>query len=244
MVLDIKMGTFSKQNCNKETGWILSEEGNKMFKKVTEVHQGRFYQCKDIHEKYNTWEKNMRNAANICFKKRKTTGVTAKIENKGIKHSLRTKLSIIAKKGKIQRNIVSRYIKFINIENDIHLKKIKSAKLSVKLCNLTEKNMLSSDAFWKLKKGTGKTINHLSSILVDGVEVYEEQKIREAFSQEFKQSLRNRAPSEGWSAYVNTTNRLADVVLDKCKAVKVPNFSVKEVHNVINSLKKGKSAGI
>ena len=66
--------------------------------------------------------------------------------------NIRKILSNMAKKGKIQRNIVSEYLtNLVNIEAKL-ISSINARKVSERTKELTENDSLSHNSFWKLKK--------------------------------------------------------------------------------------------
>ncbi len=160
--------------------------------------------------------------------------------------SVRDILCKVAKGGKIQRQIVHTYLqRVIEIETRQNAR-MKTARLKQTMSSLTHAEKFSPNGYWKLKQAADRNIKHepiYSIIKEEGVEVQGDKAIIEAYRDEFIHRLRTRDPHEGWTEYVNETNRIIRNWL-KGDAKSSPQFTIEELIKVIKKLKRGKSPGI
>ena len=76
----------------------------------------------------------------------------------------------------------------------------------------------------------------------DGVEVYSKDAIKQEILAEFKNRLRNRKPAEGWEDYVETTNKLVEILIHS-DGEDGPDFTIDELLLAIKKLKRNKAPG-
>jgi hypothetical protein len=115
--------------------------------------------------------------------------------------------------------------------------KIRSSKLSDTISKLTTDDVLSPNAFWKLKK----SISNLKLQAVykrSGEVTTKEDEIKEEVRKEFEHRLRNRDPEPGWEGYVTATNEIVEMMLDNEDTNNDP-FTYEEMEKVIKKMKTG-----
>lgn len=149
----------------------------------------------------------------------------------------------MAKKGKIQRKVVSEYLIYLV---DLEAKQIASKnvqRVSERTKELTENDSFSHNSFWKLKKTLNmKTRCPLQRVKVNGNTTCKPHEIKEAVTKEFKHRLRNREAHLGWEDYVKTTNELMSLLMEQ-NTDPGPPFTMKELQDAIKKTKNGKSPG-
>ena len=112
------------------------------------------------------------------------------------------------------------------------------------LQNLTIDNKFSPNDFWKLcKKSRWSSTDATSIINTDGVELYGEEMIRNAYSDEFKYRLRKREIIPELKNYELRTEQVCQLRIEEAKKQKEDPYSRNELQIVKKNLKAGKSCG-
>ena len=80
---------------------------------------------------------------------------------------------------------------------------------------LTTDDVLSPNAFWKMKKSISKnnTLQLKAVYKREGGIATNEKEIKDEVKKEFEHRLRNRNAAPGWEGYVETTNELVETLL-------------------------------
>ncbi len=232
----------SKQNVEKSKVWILTADGLTKFQEET----GEDFDLGDLSlcaNPYTEWAKGIDDTMHKCFTKRTVKTGEPKTEirdNRAIK--MRAILRKISKRGKIQREIVREYVaKLIQIETDKRSKQ-RVQRVRETVSQLTEDDILSSNAFWKLRKSILKNsrlqLNAVNKrgggITTDGDEIKEE------VSQEFVFRLRNREAAPEWKGYVDATNKVVEELLSNIDD-NSPSFTMEELDHGLKKMKTGTS---
>ena len=160
---------------------------------------------------------------------------------------VRSILSAISKRGKIQREVVKQYQhKLVEAESSL-MAEVRAERLKKTTANLTAKERFSPTGYWKMKKaadrGTRKEQTFTSIITDSGVEVDGEKAIIEAYKDEFERRLENREPDKGWEEYTEDTNNVVRNWL-RSKSQSTPPFSDEEMESALASLKEDCSPGV
>ena len=196
---------------------------------------------------YEQWMKSLLILLHNCFGKR-----TIRI---GEKHSqpvgkarknVRKILQTEAKKGKIQRALVKKYVEFLRSLEEEKLEKRRATKLKETAALLTEEDRFSSEGYWKLKKSVSKKppLKITSVLCSDKLEVTGENLIKEEFRKEFEYRLRNRQPHTEWEQYTKNINEALEIILELSRTLEdTPEFSIEELKKALKKLKEGKSPG-
>ena len=225
--------------------WKFTEEGYTQYKEKSESPMVVNWHPNST-ESYELWTGRFEHLLSQCFTK-KTVKMGATNSNQKKKNkSVRNILAIIAKKGKLQRLIVKKYLERV-IELETRQDAVyRSNRMKQTMSILTEDEKFSPNGFWKIKKAADKKVTPEMAYTIikeNGVELSGEKAINEAYMDEFKHRLRTREPHDGWGEHVDEINSVIRQWL-KGESVSSPPFNDEELDKVILKLKKGRSAGI
>ena len=244
MSVTIDVGCITVDEKQKET-WKINEPGLMKYRELTSTRSLFFSDKKNTTDMYGLWERMLVNILDKCFKK-KVIGKQPVIQRSVCMGSafIRSVLSKIAAKGKIQRDVASFFRKKL-LESELRvLEDIRVHKLKNTLSQFSEDQKTPPNAYWKvLKSVRGKEKTKITSVMKsDGVEVFSKEAIKQEILDEFKSRLRNRQPAEGWENYVEVTNELVEI-LSQADGDDVTEFTIEELLTAIKKLKKKKAPG-
>ena len=133
-------------------------------------------------------------------------------------------LTAVAKKGKVQRKIVKKYLERV-VELETRQDAVyRTNRLKRTMSTLTENEKFSPNGFWKMKRAADRNVSPelvYSVMKENGVEVSGEKAINDAYKEEFKHRLRTREPHAGWEEHVDEINTVIHMS-------KFENFVTKE----------------
>ena len=241
-IIDIKKGsTTQKSQMQKQKYWVLSDEGMKKYQELTESDVG-LGNMRNYSEPYEAWKKTLNNIMHQCFKKKTVKQGRKEHEGGGIQAKIREVLREIAKRGKVQREIVRGYKERLIGKEASIMERRRARKLERTVESLTSEDKLSHNAFWKMRKSINKNPSlQLNAVYKSNGEVTNKQEeIKNEVLKEFEFRLRNREPDEGWEGYVQATNSAVEELLRFTKDDSPP-FSRKELDHAISKMKKGTS---
>ena len=243
---DIQASTPNREatGTNYKT-WKFTEEGYTTYK-IESIEPLEAKWSPDSTQAYAFWMQDFEKVLSRCFEKKtikigpKNNSITQR--NKSVRNILSTN----AKKGKIQRELVRKYTERV-IELEVRQEIAdKTTRIKQTMASLTEQEKFSPNGYWKLKKAADNKlkVEPVYTIMKEnGVEVSGAEAIKGAYREEFQHRLRTRSPPEGWNEYVDELNHVIRSWLAE-KSATSPPFTNEELDNVINRLKKGKSAGM
>ena len=194
---------------------------------------------------YNNWHNEFSKLLGTCFAWRKKKA-NKSAPRKNFKCA-RDVIARISKKGRIQRKVAKQYQERLVIsESKLH-EKIRTEKLKSTMSQLTSKEKFSPVGYWKMKQSVRKSERKtevMSSVLkANGVEVDGPDAVKDAYKEEFEKRLANRTPVVGWEDFVTETNNAIRTWL-KGSSRSSPPFTLKELKQVVSSLKNNKSPGV
>jgi hypothetical protein len=196
---------------------------------------------------YDAWKSEFEKLLSKCFRKVTRKEKTEVIESK-IAKKVRCILSEIRKRGKIQREVVAKYLVKLVLVESSKIAKATSERVKSTMSQLTSDEKFSPTGYWKMKKavkkGTRKTNNISSVINKNGAEVDGEIAVREAYKDEFEKRLSNREAAKEWKEYVVETNRAVRNWLAVHDVSSIPDFKLEELKKVIAQLKNEKAPGV
>jgi hypothetical protein len=244
MSITIDVGCVTVDEKQKET-WKITDSGLKKYRELTTTRTLFFSENKSTTDMYGVWERMLENTLDKCFKK-KVTGKQSVIQRCECMKSafIRSVLSKIAAKGKIQREVASFFRKKL-LESELRvLEDNRVHKLRNTLSQFSEDQKTPPNAYWKvLKSVRGKEKTKITSVMKnDGVEVFSKEAIKQEILDEFKGRLRNRQPAEGWENYVKLTNELVEILIH-ADGEDGLDFTIEELLIAIKKLKKKKAPG-
>ena len=242
--LQVESGGIRKQSVSYKK-WRYTEDGYTEYKQQSEAPMEVDWHPNSTVA-YDLWSNKFKSILSLCFtKKTVKIGRFDQMENKKNK-KVRSILTMISKKGKVQRQLVKKYLERI-IELETRQEAIlKTNRLKHTMSVLTEDEKFSPNGFWKLKKAADRNVacETIHTVMKEnGAEVSGDVAIKEAYKEEFKHRLRTREPHDGWSDYVEEVNTVIREWLQG-EAPSSPPFNDEELDKVILRLKKGKSAGV
>ena len=239
-----KGGKLAKPKVTKTKAWHITPEGLTKYQELTKHPIGSIDDSSQV-EPYEQWFFLMERVMKQCFKK-----ITKKVKSSTIfkpkykSDKIRVVLKKVAAYGRIQRKVVSEYIKYL-LEKDARIICRKRALSVMKTVNsLSENDKLSTTAFWKLKKSTKRnsqlTLQKVQ--LNNGTITSDPERIKTEVEKEFQNRLSNRKPHPEWEEYVDTTNEIVKLLMEK-RAEESDPFSMNELCSVIKLLKSGTAPG-
>ena len=242
--VNINRGVVSAEPSDQPTGWRLTAEGMAKYKELTSERDAVVINKHGgSTQLYQNWMDQAEAIVTQCFPKRKPAKKRTPLIHKGAAF-IRKTLSEISSKGKIQRQLTKDYMQRL-IQKEVEtVDRSRVERLKQTIDTLTEEEKFSPNGFWKLKKKIAKKnpSPKLNSILKDGVEITGKKLIKEEIRKEFEHRLRNRNPAEGWHEFVQTTDEIVKLLMEKVTD-NGHDFTLAELKEVIDELKKGKTPG-
>ena len=227
----------------KRKAWNFTKDGYTKY--ATESTQPmEVVWSSNITETYGNWVSKFEGLLHTCFTKKtiKQGQSSTPVRHKGV----RDILIRVAKRGKIQRRVVTVYLQRM-IEIEVRQQaKSKAERLKHTMSNLTEDDKFSPNAYWKLKQAADKKLVEETVYSVkkeNGVEITGEKGIMDAYREEFQYRLRTREPPEEWKQYVEETNKTIREWLSS-DAESSPPFTREELDKAIGKLRNGKKSGM
>ena len=221
--------------------WRITHHGLEKFHEITCTELDTTLPNNNVQECYDIVEKRINAVMDKCFRKIKEKKVVGVQESNLDQYH---QIMKFARKGKAQRNVAATYIKElvkINCEKTAAATKQNIVNIVKKL---TIDNNFSPDNFWKVcKKSRGQSSNIASVETAEGVELYGEDLILNAYRDEFKHRLRKREIIPELVHYETQTEQICEVYLNEARKVKEPNYSNEELQAVRKELKAGKACG-
>ena len=244
MTVSYPKGVWRKRT-TKRTVWDFTAEGYEKFKNASEENV-----CVRKSESSNTYYERWLGALvaimGDCFSK-KTVGGSRKggPELNARRRKIRRILQLEAKRGKIQRAVVKKYLKVLKIKEVENIEKKKAEKLKKTVSLLTETEKFSPQGYWKLKKSITTRANNQSVCVIcdDNTEVSGEHLVKEEYRKEFEFCLRNRLPHKEWETYTENVNKMMEIWLNNTDHTETVPFTLEELKRAISMLKKGKAPG-
>ena len=239
--LEIDIG-WVKKSTEKISGWCFNEEGYEVYNIESDASLDFDLSAVCTSNTYSSWVVGFEKLLAKCF--RRQTSKRGDTRHKRVSRcsKIRDIISLISKKGKIQRNIAKLYQqKLVEVEN-IKISQARAERLKKTTASLTAKERFSPSGYWKIKKaankGTRKEQMPSSIIKENGVEVEGAKAITEAYFEEFEKRLANRKPAKGWESYTDETNAVIRNWL-KGESTPQPPFTEEEMNLVLSTLKEG-----
>ena len=245
--LEINVGHVKKVS-QKSYGWKFCDEGFDRYFEESELSLLNFdTEGLSSTKIYESWTVAFEKLLARCFSRRTFNRGGGKMNVYRSKHRhIRTILSDVSKRGKIQREVTKLYQrKLVEVES-ILMAEARAERLKKTTAQLTHREKFSPVGYWKMKKAADKGIRKeqtLSSIITGGVEVDSDSAILEAYKEEFERRLANRKPDKGWEEYTDDTNSSVRTWL-KGQSQSSPPFTDEEMKAVLDSLKEDCSPGV
>ena len=236
--VDILQGVDkSKQKIERRKIWVIDKDGLNKFHETTQNDIGLGDMTR-YDDPYDTWMKSVEHLMHQCFTRRTVVTGKSKPEKQAIKaKKIREILKETAKRGKVQREIVKLYQEKLQQLEAEKNDKYRAKKLNETVSTLTTDDVLSPNAFWKMKKSISKnnTLQLKAVYKREGGTATNENEIKDEVRKEFEHRLRNRDPAPGWEGYVETTNELVETLL-KSQAENKEPFSQDELKDAIKKI--------
>ena len=179
-----------KKKIKRPERWKLTKEGLENFKEITTRLFDAQLPAGNTQEVYDQVEMRINRAMSECFRKVKVK------KHQEIASAYLEKykaITLFARKGKIQRRIAKIYIQELIRINTAAVAAASQAKVKDTLQRLTIDNKFSPNNFWELCKKTRVNSSNVSSIeTADGIELYGDEIISDAYLKEFVYRLRKR----------------------------------------------------
>ena len=176
--------------------WKLTTDGMKKYQEITEHTNIDIENLSNCENPYDEWLKHVEEILHLCFKR-----ITVKVNRPFVDKScskakrIRTILFQIAQRGKIQRLVVKTYTNRLIAIESIRIQRKKAKKIEETITSLTENDLLSNNAFWKLKKALAiNECSHPQVIKSNGKIIKDPEEIKQEVKKEFEHRLRNREP--------------------------------------------------
>jgi hypothetical protein len=241
ITINIKPGhNLRKRKGENSKTWVLTEEGLTRFNEITQPDMGLGDMMSTHTTPYGEWMKKINHLMHKCFIKRTVRHGNRPVSMSGKSKRIRTILKEVSKRGKVQREVVKRYItKLIQMQAERDLKR-KVEKVKETVSKITEDDVLSTNAFWKLRKSVSKKVDsHLHIVNKrEGGTTTDQQEIKDEVKKEFVFRLRNREAHEEWMGYVDTTNAVVEELL-KNQSQNITPFTIEELERGIKKMKTG-----
>ena len=238
----IEIGQKKRRKVEKKVVWKITKEGLDKFEELTNSDLGIII-SDNLRDPFTTWLNAVENAMHQCFK-RITIKEGAAVRSYSKSSKIRKILSDMSKKGKIQRTLVKEYItRFIEKEQE-RLCQIRARNVEKAVEGLTVDGRFSPNQFWKIKKKSGtKSQSQPQAVKTNGGQIIRDPVgLKREVAKEFQHRLRNRLPDPNWEEYVTTTNEVVKTLMEK-EVEKGQPFTMKEIQDVIRSMKTGTSPG-
>ena len=220
--------------------WVIDAPGLKKFQKIgtDNVDLGKMA---NYNNPYDVWSNEVDKVMHQCFaRKTVTIGRSKPSKSRPKAKMIRAILKGVAEKGKIQREIVKLYHeKLIHLEANRNAR-LRAEKLNETVANLTSDDILSPNAFWKLRKSISKNsgLNLQAVLKREGGTTNDPYEIKEEVRKEFEYRLRDREAEDGWEGYVHATNAVVELILNE-HSDSGPDFTEEELAAAIHKMKTG-----
>ena len=215
--------------------WRITDEGlEEVFIRTNEGFKGSI-------ESYNDFEEYLRKCMGECFrpvsnKKGRQKKVPFHYQN------LVAVLMKYYKQGKVQRNVVKKYMKTIEEQNEKDVAEKMSKELKTRMEQLTIDKKLSMDGFWSLKRTYVNKNSLVSSVINDrGVEICSESGILHEYELEFFNRLQPAEMTKDFKNFELLTNELAKLCTELSSCNVSSNFTDEELDVVIKDLQGNKA---
>ena len=237
------VGDVTESDEEPQKRWKVTTAGLEKYNGIS-AERTLFFDNKNPTDMYNQWWDHVENTLKKCFKKVALKTQDQKFKKNSPATYVRSVLTKIARRGRVQREVVQCFKKKLIEWECKALENARVDRLKETLSHFSEDDRTPPNAYWKvLKSVRGKEKTKISSVLKnDGVEVFSKDQIKNEILGEFKNRLRNRKPSDGWEAYVESTNELVDFLMSQ-KVVDGADFTLEELMAAIKVLKKRKAPG-
>ena len=226
--------------------WIFKPESFSDMAAVFDKECDSFDTNRRPQQLYDDFEKLIDNSLDKVFKKTKNHQKQESFANH-VHHSYKhicKKLTEFAARGKIQRKVANQYRARLLQMNTETVASINRAKLQKRVENLSENDNFSAQKFWKARKSIRGSQQSCNSVLnQEGIEVFDEEAIIEAYRDEFDQRLSSVEIKPELQTYKELTDKLCAEIVRLTSSKKEPDFQFEELNSVISNLKKGKSHG-
>ena len=226
--------------------WIFKPECFPDMAAVFDKECDSFDTQKEPQQLYDDFEKLVNGTLDKVFKKTKNHQKQESFANH-VHHSYKPickKLTEFAAKGKIQRKVANQFRARLLQLNTETIASINRAKLQKRVENLSENDNFSAQKFWKARKSIHGSQQSCNSVLnQEGIEVFDEDAIIEAYRGEFDQRLSSVEIKPELQTYKELTDKLCAEIVRLTSSKKEPDFEFEELNLVISNLKKGKSYG-
>ena len=244
IMVKLQMTYEKKKQTRQSKSWRITNDGLQKLAMLTEekFDMEREFEASDIQELYDFFEQDMMKIMDDCFRVRKNS-IKQKTPNTFIPPAYHI-VTKFGKKGKVQRRVARQYIETILEQNKQIVAERQKEKIQNTLENLTVNNTFSPNSFWNLCKKAKKKGETGTSVETDeGIELYGEEMIQNAYENEFKHRLRKREIDGDLKNYEARTEKLCELYLEDDKLEKNPPYTQDELDKVRSHLKKGKSPG-
>ena len=245
MIMELVIEHKKKVTKACDTNWMITAEGLSSWLIQTEDKFKDFIEIKeDGQDMYNSYEQYVHQSMDFCFRRSRRK----KIKNQKIKDNLLGMYRLVSnfsKKGKAQRNVARLYMEKLIEANTVAVSKIRITRIKENIESMAVNEKFSPNQFWKVCKSfRKKNANNMSSIVNEnGVEIFRDELIIDAYKEEFKNRLRQREIDHDLDTYEFKTERLVKMILEDSLNIKEEDYTTKELDLVRASLKKGKSPG-
>ena len=241
--IDIPKGRNTiRTKVDKMKQWVLTDEGLLKFQEITKCDVG-LGDMAEYPDPYEAWKKKINGIMHQCFTKR-SVNLGDKVNDSVEKEALviRKILRKIAKRGKLQREIVNKYRDQLITNEAIKIEQVRARRIKETVQKLTSNDKLSPNAFWKMRKSINKNprLKLKAVYKSNGTITTNIDEIKSEVGREFEHRLRNRDPEDGMEGYTEATNLLVDQLLQSTKDDSAP-FGRKELDDAVAKMKKGTS---
>ena len=222
--------------------WRINDEGRAALQEITQennYHPPALEQ--NPQDNYNILEKEINTLAGRCFSKVK---VKAKKSVQSVEKKYMHILGCVnkfAKRGKTQRRVAQKYKTMILNLNQTEERVQRSKNLSNAIQSMTLNGNFSSNSFWKAKRCVYQKPQEICSTVLNtnGIEMFGESAIKEAYREEFSQRLDHRKIAPNLTSYELRTNETARVYVEIASKNKTQEVKMDELKKVLGQLKNG-----